>query len=145
MSKDSLQGILAPGYPSMNSDEKPLLPEQTYRPPPRDKFLLAYFILFLHGIGHLAPWNFFITATSVNNKRLLAATRTHALHAHLSYYPPTCKYFTNCSFPPPPPPPPPSSISMRSSDAHSTALCLVTILKTRMRITFQWGLTYLSS
>lgn len=30
--------------------------------PPPDTCFLAYIILYLHGIGHLLPWNFFITA-----------------------------------------------------------------------------------
>lgn len=30
------------------------------------RFLLTYFILYLHGIGHLLPWNMFITAHSVS-------------------------------------------------------------------------------
>lgn len=59
--------VLSPCYPPLNSDEKAsLLADETVpRLPPKDKFLIAYFIFFLHGIGHLAPWNFFITATAV--------------------------------------------------------------------------------
>lgn len=33
--------------------------------PPRDKFNIIFFILLLHGIGTLMPWNMFITAKSV--------------------------------------------------------------------------------
>ena len=33
--------------------------------PPKDTFNLTYIIFYLHGIGHLLPWNFFITATDV--------------------------------------------------------------------------------
>ena len=32
---------------------------------PKDTCLLTYIIFYLHGIGHLLPWNFFITATQV--------------------------------------------------------------------------------
>lgn len=32
---------------------------------PKDSCHLAYIIFYLHGIGHLLPWNFFITATQV--------------------------------------------------------------------------------
>lgn len=32
---------------------------------PVDTFHLAYLIFFLHGVGHLLPWNFFITAQLV--------------------------------------------------------------------------------
>ena len=32
---------------------------------PGDTCRLAYCIFFLHGIGHLLPWNFFITAQQV--------------------------------------------------------------------------------
>ena len=64
----SQKALFGPGYDSMNSDEKSsLLPDDTIsKPPPKDTFLVAYFIFFLHGIGHLAPWNFFITATAVS-------------------------------------------------------------------------------
>ena len=33
---------------------------------PKDRFQLAYVIFFLHGLGHLLPWNFFITAQPVS-------------------------------------------------------------------------------
>lgn len=33
---------------------------------PEDRCRLAYVIFFLHGIGHLLPWNFFITAQPVS-------------------------------------------------------------------------------
>lgn len=33
--------------------------------PPKDKYKLVFFILMLHGIGTLMPWNMFITAKSV--------------------------------------------------------------------------------
>ena len=32
---------------------------------PKDTCHLTYIIFYLHGIGHLLPWNFFITATQV--------------------------------------------------------------------------------
>jgi len=34
--------------------------------PPADTCLLTYIILYLQGIGHLLPWNFFITANEVS-------------------------------------------------------------------------------
>lgn len=30
------------------------------------RFMLTYIILFVHGIGHLLPWNMFITAHQVS-------------------------------------------------------------------------------
>lgn len=34
--------------------------------PPRDRLNIIYFILLLHGIGTLMPWNMFINAISVS-------------------------------------------------------------------------------
>ncbi len=34
--------------------------------PPPDRCMFTYMIFFLHGIGHLLPWNFFITANLVS-------------------------------------------------------------------------------
>lgn len=34
--------------------------------PPRDRLKIIYFILLLHGIGTLMPWNMFINALSVS-------------------------------------------------------------------------------
>jgi solute carrier family 29 (equilibrative nucleoside transporter), member 1/2/3 len=34
--------------------------------PPTDKYRLVFFILVIHGIGTLMPWNMFITAKSVS-------------------------------------------------------------------------------
>lgn len=34
--------------------------------PPRDKLNIIYFILLLHGIGTLMPWNMFINARDVS-------------------------------------------------------------------------------
>jgi hypothetical protein len=53
----------------MNDDEaleekEPLV--KTPEKPIKDWFYLTYFILFLHGIGHLLPWNMFITAHEVS-------------------------------------------------------------------------------
>jgi len=39
--------------------------------PPRDKHNILFFILILHGIGTLTPWNMFITAKSVSSIKLL--------------------------------------------------------------------------
>ena len=44
-------------------ERRPLL--LTQGPPPADTCLLAYIILYLQGVGHLLPWNFFITANKV--------------------------------------------------------------------------------
>lgn len=43
------------------SEREPLLNSA-----PEDRCQLAYVIFFLHGIGHLLPWNFFITAQPVS-------------------------------------------------------------------------------
>jgi hypothetical protein len=51
----SINGSTAPG------DRSPLLSEEE----PKDTCHLTYIIFYLHGIGHLLPWNFFITATQV--------------------------------------------------------------------------------
>ena len=45
-------------------ERRPLL--LTQGPPPADTCLLAYIILYLQGVGHLLPWNFFITANKVS-------------------------------------------------------------------------------
>ena len=58
-------------------DEKELL----LRKPPRDTCWLAYMIFFLHGIGHLLPWNFFITAKQV---KIIVTNYNYALHNQFS-------------------------------------------------------------
>lgn len=35
--------------------------------PPRDKLLLVFLTLMIHGVGTLMPWNMFITAKSVSS------------------------------------------------------------------------------
>ena len=45
-------------------ERRPLLLDQG--PPPADTCLFAYIILYLQGVGHLLPWNFFITANEVS-------------------------------------------------------------------------------
>ncbi len=42
----------------------PRVPPAKSEPPP-DRCMFTYMIFFLHGIGHLLPWNFFITANMV--------------------------------------------------------------------------------
>lgn len=34
--------------------------------PPYDRFKLIYFILLIHGVGTLMPWNMFINAKAVS-------------------------------------------------------------------------------
>lgn len=41
--------------------------------PPADTCLLTYIILYLQGIGHLLPWNFFITANEVSRAHYVCA------------------------------------------------------------------------
>ena len=41
---------------------------------PADTCRLAYCIFFLHGVGHLLPWNFFITAQLVRTAAVLLYT-----------------------------------------------------------------------
>ena len=45
------------------SESSPLLSTSNFDPV--DTCHLAYIIFYLHGVGHLLPWNFFITATQV--------------------------------------------------------------------------------
>ncbi len=53
------------GHEGPNSIESvPLIPPAKSEPPP-DRCMFTYMIFFLHGIGHLLPWNFFITANMV--------------------------------------------------------------------------------
>lgn len=40
--------------------------------PPHDRFKLIFFILVLHGIGTLTPWNMFITAKPVSTSSSLS-------------------------------------------------------------------------
>lgn len=48
------------------SETSPLVPAHSpTRRPPSDKFFITYFIFYLLGVGHLLPWNFFITAGKV--------------------------------------------------------------------------------
>lgn len=41
--------------------------------PPVDVCYSTYLIFYIHGIGHLLPWNFFITAKSVKLQCLSAS------------------------------------------------------------------------
>jgi equilibrative nucleoside transporter 1/2/3 len=64
----------------MNDDEaleekEPLV--KTPEKPIKDWFYLTYFILFLHGIGHLLPWNMFITAHEYFSERFTCAPGTN--------------------------------------------------------------------
>ena len=52
-------------------ERRPLILDQG--PPPADTCLFTYLILYLQGIGHLLPWNFFITAkVFIDHSRLRA-------------------------------------------------------------------------
>ena len=53
---------------------------------PSDTCRLAYCVFFLHGVGHLLPWNFFITAQLVS--RPLSPLRCHIIpHSSSSVLP----------------------------------------------------------
>lgn len=58
------------------TEEAPLLtgpPSPTRsRPPPPDLCFSTYVIFYLLGVGHLLPWNFFITAKTVGSDLLVA-------------------------------------------------------------------------
>jgi equilibrative nucleoside transporter 1/2/3 len=45
--------------------------------PPSDRFKLIFFILILHGIGTLTPWNMFITAKEYFVDYKLSTNYTH--------------------------------------------------------------------
>ena len=49
---------------STDGERQPLLLQGT--DPPPDTLWLTYIILYIHGVGHLLPWNFFITAYDVS-------------------------------------------------------------------------------
>ena len=54
--------------PGIINEEFPLLSEANAGrsfESPKDTFRLTYIIFYLHGIGNILPWNFFITATQV--------------------------------------------------------------------------------
>jgi equilibrative nucleoside transporter 1/2/3 len=46
--------------------------------PPRDKFLIVYFIILIHGMGTLMPWNMFITAKDYFELYKLSENYTHS-------------------------------------------------------------------
>lgn len=50
------------------------LSSSSYDGEPKDTCHLTYLIFYLHGVGHLLPWNFFITATLVSYGVLVRAT-----------------------------------------------------------------------
>ena len=52
------------GY-SGSSERSPLLLRPSEIKEPKDTCHLTYMIFYLHGIGNILPWNFFITATQV--------------------------------------------------------------------------------
>ena len=63
-------------------DQSPLL---SANGEPKDACHFTYMIFYLHGIGHLLPWNFFITATEVGTVRM----SSHVIHArsHIKFGP----------------------------------------------------------
>ena len=46
-------------------EQTPLISGGKYKPPPPDRFFTTRVIFFVLGVGHLLPWNFFITAKAV--------------------------------------------------------------------------------
>ncbi|XP_060593578.1 equilibrative nucleoside transporter 3-like [Ruditapes philippinarum] len=58
----------------MDTSEDPLLP-QVHGPIPRDRFHMVYLIFYLLGLGSLAPWNFFITASEYFKYKLRNTTQ----------------------------------------------------------------------
>lgn len=46
--------------------------------PPRDRFRIIFFILILHGIGTLTPWNMFITASNYFENYKLSTNYTNS-------------------------------------------------------------------
>ncbi|XP_019850795.1 PREDICTED: equilibrative nucleoside transporter 1-like [Amphimedon queenslandica] len=52
--------------PERDDEKDPLLQKERI---PKDVFYLTYIILFIHGIGHLLPWNMFITAHEYFDKK----------------------------------------------------------------------------
>ena len=67
------------GTVSVSSDKAPLVPSRHVnspvrnRRPPSDWCFSTYFIFILLGVGHLLPWNFFITAQTVSTVSLICA------------------------------------------------------------------------
>jgi equilibrative nucleoside transporter 1/2/3 len=47
---------------------------------PRDTCRLAYCFFFLHGVGHLLPWNFFITAQQYFKMKFTCPTGNNSGH-----------------------------------------------------------------
>lgn len=58
----------------MDTSEDPLLP-QVHGPIPKDRFHMVYMIFYLLGLGSLAPWNFFITASEYFKFKLRNTTQ----------------------------------------------------------------------
>jgi hypothetical protein len=50
----------------INDERSPLLSSEDSCVP-KDTCYLTYMIFYLHGIGNILPWNFFITATQVSH------------------------------------------------------------------------------
>ena len=55
------------GTVSIN-EQSPLLSSEDSVP--KDTCYLTYVIFYLHGIGNILPWNFFITATQVSQTQV---------------------------------------------------------------------------
>ena len=53
-------------FTSKDEDERQPLVNGGEGTVPVDTCYLTYIILYLHGVGHLLPWNFFITAHEVS-------------------------------------------------------------------------------
>ncbi|XP_053398380.1 equilibrative nucleoside transporter 3-like [Mercenaria mercenaria] len=68
----------------MDTSEDPLLP-QVHGPIPRDRFHLVYLIFYLLGLGSLAPWNFFITASEYFKYKLRNTTQPESEYLDPQY------------------------------------------------------------
>ena len=58
--------------------------------PPADACLLTYIILYLQGVGHLLPWNFFITASEVSQAHYISRSLCCAGYVHDRNMPANC-------------------------------------------------------
>ena len=53
------------------NEQSPLLSTSVDSAVPKDTCYLTYMIFYLHGIGNILPWNFFITAKEVRMRSIL--------------------------------------------------------------------------
>ncbi len=76
ISFDKLRSLQGP-----NSIESVPLLQSVKSDPPPDRLMFTYIIFFIHGIGHLLPWNFFITANLVRTREIFGMHLTSLLVA----------------------------------------------------------------